>query len=74
MALFNRIILALDSDKLIFKDFFNLDKLEGLASYGGQTSSSCEGLGAFGHQMGALQPPWTNTSTYIVKLQIQIHI
>ena len=33
-------------------------KLGGLAPYGGQTSSSCRGLVAFGHQMGALQAPW----------------
>ena len=38
------------------EDIFN--KLEGLAPYGGQTSSSCGGLVAFGHQMGALQAPW----------------
>ena len=31
--------------------------LEGLAPYGGQTSSSCGGLVAFGHQMGALRAP-----------------
>ena len=35
----------------------NLKELEGLAPYGGQTSSSCGGLVAFGHQMGALQAP-----------------
>ena len=33
-------------------------KLEDLAPYGGQPSSSCGGLVAFGHQMGALQAPW----------------
>ena len=49
-------------------------KLEGFAPYGGQTSSSCRGLVAFGHQMGALWAPWTNTNTYIVQIQIQIHI
>ena len=38
-------------------------KLEGLAPYGCQTSSSCGGLVAFDHQMGALQAPW------LVKLQ-----
>ena len=32
--------------------------LEGLAPYGGQTSSSCGGMVAFGHQMGALPAPW----------------
>ena len=32
--------------------------LEGLAPYGGQISSSCRGLVAFGHQMGALRAPW----------------
>ena len=32
--------------------------LECLAPYGGQTSSSCGGLVAFGHQMGALWAPW----------------
>ena len=32
--------------------------LEGLAPYWGQTSSSCGGLVAFGHQMGALWAPW----------------
>ena len=58
-----------------------LNQLEGLAPYRGQTSSSCGGLVAFGHQMGALWAPWlvkliysanTNTNTYIA--QIQIHI
>ena len=34
------------------------DRLEDLAPYGGQTSSSCGGLVAFGHQMGALWAPW----------------
>ena len=29
-----------------------------MAPYGGQTSSSCGGLVAFGHQMGALGAPW----------------
>ena len=48
--------------------------IEGLAPYGGQTSSSCGGLVAFGHQMGALWAPWTNTNTYIGQIQIQIHI
>ena len=33
-------------------------QLEDLAPYGGQTSSSCGGLVAFGHQMGALRAPW----------------
>ena len=55
--------------------------LEGLATYGGQTSSSCRGLVAFGRQMGALWvPKWgpgpnkyiysasTNTNTYIVQI------
>ena len=32
-------------------------KLEGLAPYGGQTTSPCGGLVAFGHQMGALRAP-----------------
>ena len=35
-----------------------LKKLEDLASYGDQTSSSCGGLVAFSHQMGALWAPW----------------
>ena len=35
-----------------------LISLEGLAPYRGQTSSSCGGLVAFGHQMGALWAPW----------------
>ena len=48
------------------------ETLEGLAPYGDQTSSSCGGLVAFGHQMGALRAPWTDTNTYIA--QIQIHI
>ena len=34
------------------------EQQECLAPYGGQTSSSCGGLVAFGHQMGALQAPW----------------
>ena len=33
-------------------------KLEGLAPYGDQPSSSCGGLVAFGHQIGALWAPW----------------
>ena len=33
-------------------------RLEGLAPYGGQTSSSCGGLVAFGHQIGALHASW----------------
>ena len=39
-------------------DFCFINKLEGLAPYGGQTSSSCGRLVAFGHQMGALRAPW----------------
>ena len=34
------------------------DVIEGLAPYGGETSSSCGGLVAFGQQMGALRAPW----------------
>ena len=37
-------------------------------------SSSCGGLVAFGHQMGALRAPWTNKNTYIAQTQIIIHI
>ena len=48
----------------------NCNILEGLAPYGGQTSSSCGGLVAFGHQMGALRAPWTNTNSYIAQIQI----
>ena len=50
--------------KLIYKI------LEDLAPYGGQTSSSCGGLVAFGHQMGALRAPWTNTNSYIAQIHI----
>ena len=39
-----------------YNSYFHI--LEGLAPYRGQTSSSCGGLVAFGHQMGALQAPW----------------
>ena len=38
--------------------------LEGSAPYGGQTSSSCGGLVAFGHQMGALRAPWLVKSKF----------
>ena len=36
---------------------YDFQQLEGLAPYGGQTSSSCGGLVAFGHQIGALRAP-----------------
>ena len=39
-------------------NFYEFYRLEGLAPYGGQTSSSCRGLVAFSHQMGALWAPW----------------
>ena len=52
-----------------FTNFHNL-----LAPYGGQNSSSCGGLVAFGYQMGALRAPKTNTNTYIAQKQIQIHV
>ena len=46
--------------------------LEDLAPYGGQTSSSCGGLVAFGHQMGAPQAPiWGPCGP---PGQIEIHI
>ena len=38
-------------------DKYFLNILEGLAPYGGQTSSSCGGLVAFSHQLGALWAP-----------------
>ena len=51
---------------------YKLKGLEVLAPYGGQTSSSCGGLVAFGHQMGALRAPWTKTNKYIAQTQIHI--
>ena len=39
----------------VYMFIYNL--LENLAPYGGQTSSSCRGLVAFVHQLGALQAP-----------------
>ena len=58
----------------------NFNLLEGLAPYGDQTSSSCGGLVAFSHKMGALWPPLdkykyiysANTNTYIAEIQIHI--
>ena len=47
----------------IYLIIYILSALEGLAPYGGQTSSSCGGLVALGHQMGAL---W---ATWVVKLK-----
>ena len=38
-------------------DFKHFRILEGLVPYGGQTSSSCGGLVAFSHQLGALRAP-----------------
>ena len=40
-----------------FINILNFGILEVVAPYGGQTSSSCGGLVAFGHQMGALRAP-----------------
>ena len=40
----------------ILRNVYN--KLEGSAPHGGQAPSSCRGLVAFGHQMGALWAPW----------------
>ena len=47
-------------------------KLEGSAPYGGQTSTSCGGMVAFDHQMGALWAP--KLGPFGPPGQIQIHI
>ena len=51
--------------------FYNHQKFGALRA---PPSSSCGGLVAFGHQMGALRAPWTKTNTIIVQTQILIHI
>ena len=52
------LILAIVKACMYYDSSCYLYILEGLAPYGGQTSSSCGGLVAFGHQMGALWAPW----------------
>ena len=42
----------------MFRKICIYTKLEGFAPYEGQTSSSCRGLVACGHPMGALRAPW----------------
>ena len=44
--------------------------IEDLAPYGGQTSSSCGGLVAFGHQMGALLAPLDKYKYIYAQLQM----
>ena len=43
---------------VIFLFLIHFKILERSAPYGGQTYSSCGGLVAFGHQMGALRAPF----------------